>query len=467
MAFILLYAGIALVRMRYPYELEWMEGGMVAHVRRVLEGKPLYAPPSLDFVSFLYPPGYYLASAAVAWLTGAGFLPLRLLSFVSSLGVFSLLAALARKETGSWPDGVVAAGLFAATFARSGGWLDLARLDSFYMLVLLGAIFSLRHARFRGGEVLAGLLIAAAFFTKQSALVVVVPVLVWLFIVERRRAVRVLGVATVSIAAGMIVLERSSGGWFGYYCFTLPAHHPRLPGGWWMFWVRDLVPALPFALIGAVGAVVSRFRGQAPFPKETVPDPFLLPVLAGALVASSWSVRSVYGAEVNNLLPAFAGVSLLAATWIHGGRKLAATVLAAQLAWLAYSPSAFVPTAADRLAGDEIVRRLSAVPGEVFLPHHAYLARLAGKPEIAHTLAMDNVFLDDQGPARQRLEGEVRGALSQVRFGAAVIESDRRYESWIVRFYVPRLPLVDAPDVFWPVSGGRLRPERLALPPAR
>ena len=448
-AFILLYVGVAIARMRYPYELEWMEGGMVAHVRRVLEGKPLYAPPSLDFVSFLYPPGYYLASAAVAWVMGVGFLPLRLLSFVSSLGAFALLTALLRRETGSWRDGAVAAGLFAATFSRSGGWLDLARLDSFYVLVLLGAVFALRHSK----PWVAGLLIAGAFFTKQSALVVVVPVLAWLFFVERRRAAWAAGVAALSIAAGVFFLERSSGGWFGYYCFTLPAHHPRLPGGWWMFWARDLVPALPFGLVCAVAAIVSRRS-------------WFLPVVAGALVLSSWSVRSVYGAEVNNLLPAFAGISLLVATW-RTRPLLRDGLLVLQLAWLVYSPAALVPTAADRAAGDEIVRRLSAVPGEVFLPHHGYLARLAGKQEGAHTLAMDNVFLDDKGPARQRLEDEVRGALSERRFGAAVIESDRRYESWIVPFYAPRLPLVDAPEVFWPVSGGRLRPERLALPPAR
>jgi hypothetical protein len=161
--------------MRYPYELEWMEGGMVAHVGRVLAGRPLYAPPSLEFVSFLYPPGYYLAAAAVAKLTGLGFFPLRLLSFLSSLSTFAVIVTLAKRETESWTHGLVAAGVFAATYVRAGGWLDLARLDSFYVLLLLGSILALRHATFRGGEVLAGLLFAAAFFTKQSAVVVVVP----------------------------------------------------------------------------------------------------------------------------------------------------------------------------------------------------------------------------------------------------------------------------------------------------
>ena len=52
-ASIALYAGIAILRMRYPFELEWMEGGMVDHVGRLLSGRPWYAKPSLYFVSYL------------------------------------------------------------------------------------------------------------------------------------------------------------------------------------------------------------------------------------------------------------------------------------------------------------------------------------------------------------------------------------------------------------------------------
>jgi 4-amino-4-deoxy-L-arabinose transferase-like glycosyltransferase len=448
--YVLLFVGVALARIRYPYELEWMEGGMVEHVRRILEGRPLYAKPTLEFVSFLYPPGYYLASAAVACVTGIGFFPLRLLSFLSSLGVFALVAALARKETGSWHAGAVAAGIFAATYARSGGWLDLARLDAFYMLLLLGGAFAWIHATSRRACVVAGLLVASAFFTKQSALVALLPLVVHRAVASRRQALWSGATALLAIGSGVLVLDLLSDHWFRYYAVTLPSQHPRLPGGWWKFWIHDLLPTLPFALPAAIAAAVWR-RSAA------------LPMLALGLLVSSWSVRSVYGAEINNLLPAFAGVALLAAT-LSRYPVFRDLLLAGQLLWLGYSPAALVPGASDRLAGDEAVRRLSMVGGEVFIPHHGYLARRAGKPETAHTLAMDNVFLDDQGPARRDLETEVRLALSAKRFGAAVIESDGRYTPWILEGYEPRARLIDRPDAFWPVSGGRLRPETLALP---
>ena len=43
-------------RLPHLFEIEWMEGSMVDHVRRVIDGQPLYVAPSLDFVPFIYPP---------------------------------------------------------------------------------------------------------------------------------------------------------------------------------------------------------------------------------------------------------------------------------------------------------------------------------------------------------------------------------------------------------------------------
>jgi len=39
------YLTVALLRVGYPFELEWMEGTIADHVRRILDGQPLYVPP--------------------------------------------------------------------------------------------------------------------------------------------------------------------------------------------------------------------------------------------------------------------------------------------------------------------------------------------------------------------------------------------------------------------------------------
>ena len=44
------------VRLAYPFELSQMEGCFVDHARRAAAGKPIYGPPSAEFVALLYTP---------------------------------------------------------------------------------------------------------------------------------------------------------------------------------------------------------------------------------------------------------------------------------------------------------------------------------------------------------------------------------------------------------------------------
>ena len=77
---------------------------------------------------------------------------------------------------------------------------------------------------------------------------------------------------------------------------------------------------------------------------------------------------------------------------------------------------------------------------------------------------MDNLFLDDDGPDRRDLEAGMRKALADKTFAAVLLESDGRYGVAILNSYDVREALFDDPGVFWPVTGGRLRPEALCLP---
>ena len=85
------YLYVALHRIGYPYELEWLEGGAVEIVRRVAEGQAIYVQPSVHYVPYPYTPLYFWVSGALAHVTGVGFLPLRLVSLLSSLGCCAVL----------------------------------------------------------------------------------------------------------------------------------------------------------------------------------------------------------------------------------------------------------------------------------------------------------------------------------------------------------------------------------------
>ena len=181
---VLAYAWVALHRVGYPFELDWMEGGSVELAARVAGGHSLYTAPSLAFVGWTYTPLYYWLSAGVAKLIGVGFAPLRLVSLVASLVAMATLAWMVLRETGSRLAGLIAAGLFAASFRISGAWFDTGRVDSLFLaLTLLTLAWGRRAESVRGGLGL-GVLAFLAYFTKQSALVAVAPGPV----VRRRRA---------------------------------------------------------------------------------------------------------------------------------------------------------------------------------------------------------------------------------------------------------------------------------------
>jgi hypothetical protein len=309
--------------------------------------------------------------------------------------------------------------------------------------------------------------------TKQSALVIAVPMVLQAAFADIKRAPWFASACALAMGGGTLLLDRWSGGWFRYYCAYLPSRHPRLPGGLAAFWTSDLLPALPLATLVASYYVASRFRADGGRSR------FFFPAVAVGMMGSSWSVRNMFGAELNNLLPAFAAIAMLAALGVHDLSRLAGRaegrasrraalaaqiLLLAQLALLSYDPRKHLPTPADRAAGEQLVAKIAALPGEVFVPHHGYLALLAGKRDYAHTLAMDNVFLDDDGPAERDLQDGMARAIVERRFSAVLLESDGRYAQAILAVYEARAPLFDRPDVFWPVTGGRLRPEVLCLP---
>lgn len=103
----------------------------------------------------------------------------------------------------------------------------------------------------------------------------------------------------------------------------------------------------------------------------------------------------------------------------------------------------------------------------MFIPHHGYLAVLAGKKGSAHTLSMDNIFLDDRGPIGEDLWKELVKSLREQRYGAVVLESDGRYRRIILQGYKVGEPVFRRGNIFWPVTGGRLRPGYFCFPRTR
>ena len=258
-AYLVIYLWMVYYRIRYPFDLEWIEGGMVNQVQRLLHGQSMYVAPAINFVPFLYPPVYFYFSALASLIFGIGLFPLRLVSFLASLVSFTTIFLIVRAETKNWWARILSTGLFAATFRVTGAWLDIARVDSLFLALWLLFIYFVRGRKSLGYAVLAGLLAALAYLTKQTALIACVPILVYLFWCNWKFALTCLGVAALTIGITTLVMNHASAGWYSYYVFGLLSQQTEwLPQEFLTFWKDDLLVHLPLAILFATFFLIGR-----------------------------------------------------------------------------------------------------------------------------------------------------------------------------------------------------------------
>ena len=308
----LVYLFVALHRIGYPYELEWLEGGAAEIAGRVAHGQAIYVAPSIHYVPYPYTPLYFWVTGTLARLTGVGFLPLRLVSLISSLGVCALLVRIVWRETGDLVAGVVASGLFTATFAVSGAWLDIGRVDSMAAFLLLAALHRARHARGISGGIVVGLLAFLAFMTKQSTLLAMAPVLAGTTALQATGGVgRRWPQVAVLVVGSTYLLDASSHGWYGYYAFQELLHQGEVSSVWRTFFTKDLWH-VPWAIgLGlAALAVCVLYRRVAPT------DWLYWGSAIGGLALLLFGIEAAFGRRAGRADPGLCGDCAHGSVWL-------------------------------------------------------------------------------------------------------------------------------------------------------
>ena len=422
--FVLLFLFVAARRMRYPFELDRMESGMLTTVWRLRHGFPLYSAPSLDWAPFLYAPLFFYVSAAVTKLVGISFGALRLVSTAATVGSFGLIFLLVWTETRRFAAAAFAVGLFASLYPTVFAWFDVGRVDSLSTLFFLAAVYATRRLH----PLVAALFWLLAFLTKQTFL----PLGLAVFLIEWQRPRRMLtGMLAFLLAAGASVcwLNRTSGGWFSYYAFGTPGVLGWSSHQAFMFPSADLLAPWPIAgaliLIAAFGTGL-RWRER---------DGSYLGIVSVLLTGAIWFVRAHTGANLNALIPLYAWMAVLAGIamdrmlrwiaaqpWASNGRQpvtwpallwlLAGLQLAAHL----YRP-AEIPRG-DLPARQRFLAALRATPGDVWVVDHSYDNILAGKPVHADMDALDAVLGRGYKPALMQFAG----LMSSAHFTAVILD---------------------------------------------
>ncbi|HEX9043270.1 MAG TPA: glycosyltransferase family 39 protein [Trebonia sp.] len=434
------YLLVALRRLDYPFALEQLEGNSLVEVHRILAGQALYPAPSVGYVPDGYPPLYFYVSAVVAHVFGTSYLALRLVSVASSLACFALLARLVQRETGSIAAGTGAAGAFAATYFVAGDWMDIGRVDSLFLALSIGGLSAVRWMRGPAGAIAAGILLAAAALTKQTGLAELVAVPGVLLLGPRRGLARlVLLTAVAVVGLSTLVLRLTSGGWYFYYTFKQMSGQSLTAANFGWFWT---------ALATAMGlAACAALIGARRVPRE---------LLAGcaALAVGGYATLVHSGGAINDVLPAYLAVALLAGLALGNGTgqsstgqpatgrstagrpgtgRLATTtaagvlILAQSVFLLASShPSRALPASTSRAAGMRLIAGMRALGGDIAVPGDPALSLQAGMAPAAVQGAAYDVMRATNKAGIASYMDSAAAAVKAGQFSAIISSGDGR-----------------------------------------
>jgi hypothetical protein len=404
---------IFFARASFPLDLEWMEGGMLLHASRLAEGKTIYVPPTLEFIPFLYTPLYPALLALLSKLFGIGYLLGRLVSLVAFAVALLLIVLAAAREGRNGPPlvrlaaaaaGIASAGVVAASFAFTGTFYDLVRSDSLLLVLQAVAVYAALSGGSWRSAVLAGAVIALAFFSKQTASLVGVALGVGLLFTHWRRGILYGVTAAAVLGAGFLLLNLTSDGWFWTYVFKLHQSHGfnrhlafvETP----LRIVRFATPAFLALAIATLGLLLSgRLRRS---------DAILWTTAIGGFVAScigfgtQWAFENAFIPAV--YFPALAAAVLGARLSTHAlklARPKAGSAACAALVGVALGAQAlkvgrpdaqrWVPSANDRAVAVRFIEHLRGLPGDLFIPFHPYYNVLANKAPHVHRMGVMDV----------------------------------------------------------------------------
>ena len=241
--------------------------------------------------------------------------------------------------------------------------------------------------------------------------------------------------------------------------------------------LQRLLPYLigPVALLIVMGTL-----WRLLWPSNRIETWFFL-LLGFGLIAASWLGRLNPGGYYNVFMTAYAGIAILfglgtglvlqkppAGTTVSRNIFITIVLLlsSTQLIVLFSPPSPQIPTRADQEAGQELVSRIRACPGNVYVPYHTYLAELAGKKGYAGVVEMGELrgsFGGKADPLWDEVLMQIQRSLNSHAF-AAIIQDNQIFRDAISPSYIEAGQVFENDLVFWTITGRKIRPQTIYQP---
>ena len=401
----LVYIQFATQLAAFPFDLDQGEGydawsGWLINLGQL----PYTSNGSFPYYSSNYPPLWsYLVSIPMAWF-GPGLAAARIVSTLSALATAVVLGIAAHRLTRRAVAGVLAGGFFLASpyvFHTT----PLARVNSLELLAAVLALSLIDVQLTRWRVILASLALAAALFTKPTAIDVAAACLASVFLRQPRLGLAMLGFVAGLGAVGFAGMMLVSGGafWLNVVAANANPFDPAQLGEYLsnftvlhcvllalataqsvaMLWRRHWSPWALYAITAGISAL-----GVA---KWGAGESYFLGVIAATCVLSAvWIGRFLDSAPS-------AGVRLgLGAAVLIQGLLLSHAALSSMLPWLPDRgpQSAFLgraPTLEDREAGQLITAEVRGLRGPA-LSEDPSFAVVAGKPLVGNATHLRNLY---------------------------------------------------------------------------
>jgi hypothetical protein len=388
------FLSVALGRLRYPFEVEFLEGLTIDYARTLLSGGNLYAPPSLHFAPHWYPPLHYVVCLPALWLSGWELSGARLVSILSGLGAAALGVVAVRRLGASWTAGLASVAVVFAYYPASNYWYDLARVDSLQTCFVMAGLVLLARDDVRPSRaslVGGATLLVLAVFTKQTSVVVCAASLLFFVLARDGPRQRTLLAALVTLGGLGAMTLLTAYGRDAFIIYWAPQRHFRnIPLGTLRF-LRFAWTMLPL-----LGLAITGLRGSAQTPRGRALRFFLLNFTFAA--AMGWLTLCKHGGDTNSSTPAIFLLAVCVGLGLEGSlaapaaswRPVAISGALATFLVLAFARDflAQIPSSAERREASAILGDMRAVRG----PFLAYNASF-----------VSTVMRDEMYPYRDRL----------------------------------------------------------------
>jgi len=401
----------------FPFHLDLMEGVVLQHARRAMHGQGIYPLPTPEFVPLAYNALFYLLAAPFLLLFGDTLPTLRMVSVLGMVGCAAATFVIVRAYTRSAWWGLVAGGLFCASYSAMDAYLDTAHSDAWLLCCALWGTYLVSRAS-RGAHIAGILVLVAGFWFKQHGAIFVGAALVYL--TWREGVMQSLPYWLIALMLGPVLYVLAPVSIFGadYHFFTW-----HVPSGWSQFgghtiprvllYVAAFYPVLALvALNGIWRAVRAREVGVLE-----------LQLCAAALTAFMGSLDP--GSSYNVFIP------LAAITIVYGSVELARlserlpvwngvrpafAIALLAFATVLHDPRAFWLPASAGASYADLQSTIRALPGKVYAPG---IGEFTSGPQLypaAHWVALDDMV---RGPHRTAADSALaRRMLDPIRHPA-------------------------------------------------